>query len=89
LTAAAVAACGHVQYLKYDNCGTCKYGYTNTPAKIMQVTRMGDALRRWGAEGTGRPIFYSTEMVRRRLRPLWRPFWLRFTYVTSVIVKKC
>lgn len=28
----------------------------------MQVTRMGAALRRWGAEGTGRPIFYSTEM---------------------------
>ena len=23
---------------------------------------MGDALRRWGAEGSGRSIFYSTEM---------------------------
>jgi hypothetical protein len=22
------------------------------------------------------------------LRPLWRPFWLRLTYVTSVLVKK-
>ena len=31
-------------------------------AYTMQVTRMGDALRRWGAEGSGRPIFYSTEM---------------------------
>ena len=51
-----------VDYLKYDNCGNCKYGYSNTPAKIMQVTRMGDALRRWGAEGSGRPIFFSTEM---------------------------
>lgn len=51
-----------IDYLKYDNCGPCKYGYTNTPAKIMQVTRMGDALRRWGAEGSGRSIFYSTEM---------------------------
>lgn len=51
-----------VDYVKYDNCGSCKYGYTNTAAKVMQVTRMGDALRRWGAEGTGRPIFYSTEM---------------------------
>eukprot|EP01047_Picozoa_sp_COSAG01_P009466 COSAG01_NODE_389_length_17708_cov_111.404452_6_plen_162_part_00 len=27
--------------------------------------------------------------VRRRLRPFWRPFWLRFTYVTSVLVKQC
>jgi hypothetical protein len=26
--------------------------------------------------------------VRRPLRPLWRPFRLRFTYVTSVLVKK-
>ena len=26
--------------------------------------------------------------VRRPLRPFWRPFWLRFTYVTSVLVKK-
>eukprot|EP01049_Picozoa_sp_SAG25_P018773 SAG25_NODE_5570_length_643_cov_1.262868_1_plen_105_part_00 len=27
--------------------------------------------------------------VRRRpLRPFWRPLWLRFTYVTSVLVKK-
>lgn len=51
-----------VDYLKYDNCGACKYGYSNTPAKIMQVTRMGDALHRWGAQGSGRPIFYSTEM---------------------------
>jgi len=52
-----------VDYLKYDNCGSCKYGYSNTPAKIMQVTRMGAALRRWGAEGIqARPIFYSTEM---------------------------
>lgn len=48
--------------MKYDNCGSCKYGYSNTAAKVMQVTRMGDALRRWGAEGSGRPIFYSTEM---------------------------
>ena len=24
----------------------------------------------------------------RPLRPLWRPFWLRFTYGTSVLVKK-
>ena len=47
---------------RYDNCGPCKYGYSNTAAKIMQVTRMGDALRRWGAEGSGRAIFYSTEM---------------------------
>jgi hypothetical protein len=26
--------------------------------------------------------------VRRPLRRLWRPLWLRFTYVTSVLVKK-
>jgi hypothetical protein len=26
--------------------------------------------------------------VRRPLRPFRRPFWLRFTYVTSVLVKK-
>ena len=26
-----------IDYLKYDNCGSCKYGYGNTPAKIMQV----------------------------------------------------
>jgi|EP01047_Picozoa_sp_COSAG01_P035965 hypothetical protein len=26
--------------------------------------------------------------VRRPLRPFGRPFWLRFTYVTSVLVKK-
>jgi hypothetical protein len=50
-----------VDYLKNDNCGNCKYGYSNTPAK--QVTRMGDALRRWGAEGSGRPIF-ATRHVR-------------------------
>ena len=54
---------------RYDNCGSCKYGYSNTPAKIMQVTRMGDALHRWGAEGTGRPIFYSTEMGGEQVRP--------------------
>ncbi len=45
-----------VDYLKYDNCQACKYGYEST-AYIMQVTRMGDALK-----ATGRPIFYSTEM---------------------------
>eukprot|EP01047_Picozoa_sp_COSAG01_P029523 COSAG01_NODE_2027_length_8600_cov_3.986356_7_plen_90_part_00 len=28
-------------------------------------------------------------VVRRPLRLLWRPFWLRFTDVTSVLVKKC
>jgi hypothetical protein len=27
-------------------------------------------------------------MVRRPLRPLWRPFWLRCTDVTSVLVEK-
>jgi hypothetical protein len=27
-------------------------------------------------------------VVRRPLRPLWRPFWLRFTYGTSVLVEK-
>jgi hypothetical protein len=27
-------------------------------------------------------------LVRRPLRPLWRPFGLRFTYVTSILVKK-
>jgi hypothetical protein len=27
-------------------------------------------------------------LVRRPLRPFWRPFWLRFTYVTPVLVKK-
>eukprot|EP01049_Picozoa_sp_SAG25_P003326 SAG25_NODE_191_length_12265_cov_16.310538_3_plen_53_part_00 len=27
-------------------------------------------------------------VVRRPLRRLWRPFWLRFTYVTSVLVKR-
>jgi hypothetical protein len=26
--------------------------------------------------------------VRRPLRPFGRPFWLRFTYVTSVLIKK-
>jgi hypothetical protein len=26
--------------------------------------------------------------VRRPLRPFWRPFSLRFTHVTSVIIKK-
>jgi hypothetical protein len=26
--------------------------------------------------------------VRRPLRPCWRTFWLRFTYVASVLVKK-
>jgi hypothetical protein len=26
--------------------------------------------------------------VRRPLRPFWRPLWLRFTYVTSVLVTK-
>jgi hypothetical protein len=26
--------------------------------------------------------------VRRPLRPCWRPFWLRLTYVTSVLVDK-
>ena len=61
-TDAQTFASWDVDYLKYDNCGSCKYGYSNTPAKVMQVTRMGDALRRWGAEGSGRPIFYSTEM---------------------------
>lgn len=61
-TDAQTYASWDVDYLKYDNCGSCKYGYSNTPAKVMQVTRMGDALRRWGAEGSGRPIFYSTEM---------------------------
>ena len=50
-----------VDYLKNDNCGNCKYGYSNTPAK--QVTRMGDALRRWGAEGSGRPIFFSSMRI--------------------------
>jgi len=45
-----------VDYLKYDNCMECKYGYEST-AFIMQVTRMGDAIR-----ATGRKIFYSTEM---------------------------
>jgi len=45
-----------VDYLKYDNCQACKYGYGST-AYIMQVTRMGDALK-----ATGKPIFYSTEM---------------------------
>jgi hypothetical protein len=29
-----------------------------------------------------------SEQVRRPLRPFWRPFRLRFTYVTSVLVKK-
>jgi hypothetical protein len=29
-----------------------------------------------------------TMMVRRPLRPFWRPFSLRFTYVTSVLIKK-
>ena len=28
------------------------------------------------------------DAVRRPLRPFWRAFWLRFTYVTSVLVKK-
>ena len=26
--------------------------------------------------------------VRRPLRPYWRPFWLRFTYVMSVLVEE-
>jgi alpha-galactosidase len=46
----------NVDYLKYDNCRGCKYGYGST-AFIMQVTRMGDAIK-----ATGRPMFYSTEM---------------------------
>ena len=32
--------------------------------------------------------FLALEEVRRPLRHFWRPFWLRFTYVTSVLVKK-
>jgi hypothetical protein len=28
------------------------------------------------------------DAVRRPSHPFWRPFWLRFTYVTSVLVKK-
>jgi alpha-galactosidase len=47
-----------VDYLKYDNCMECKYGYTSE-AYIMQVTRMGDAIR-----AAGRPIFYSTVRAR-------------------------
>jgi hypothetical protein len=31
----------------------------------------------------------AADEVRRPLRPFWRPFSLRFTYVTSVLVKKC
>jgi hypothetical protein len=34
------------------------------------------------------PTDAPPEVVRRPLRPFWRPFWLRFTYVTSVLVKK-
>jgi hypothetical protein len=30
----------------------------------------------------------SGAQVRRPLRPFWRPLWLRFTYVASVLVKK-
>eukprot|EP01047_Picozoa_sp_COSAG01_P099984 COSAG01_NODE_29906_length_627_cov_1.026515_1_plen_80_part_00 len=55
-----------------------------------------------GDEGKGYRRFICVEAVRwgnpvqlvpgegwcawRPLRPLWRPFWLRFTYVTSVLV---
>lgn len=52
-----------VDYLKYDNCMECKYGYTSE-AYIMQVTRMGDAIR-----AAGRPIFYSTEMGGAKFGP--------------------
>jgi hypothetical protein len=34
------------------------------------------------------PGCLSARTVRRPLRPFWRPFSLRFTYVTSVLVKK-
>jgi hypothetical protein len=30
----------------------------------------------------------TSRLVRRPLRPFWRPLWLGFTYVTSVLVKK-
>jgi lysine/ornithine N-monooxygenase len=38
---------------------------------------------------TGTDYFIDMmELVRRPLRPFWQPLWLRFTYVTSVLVKK-
>lgn len=43
----------------WTTCGECKYGYGST-AYIMQVTRMGDAIK-----ATGRSIFYSTDLLDR------------------------
>jgi hypothetical protein len=33
-------------------------------------------------------VLAHPDQVRRPLRPFRRPFWLRFTYATSVLVKK-
>jgi hypothetical protein len=41
-----------------------------------------------GAATTPTNMFAPLTFVRRPLRPLWRPFWLRFTCVASVLVKK-
>jgi beta-glucosidase-like glycosyl hydrolase len=41
----------------------------------------------WGCDRPGQQVLHDRP-VRRPLRPFRRPFWLRFTYVTSVLVKK-
>jgi hypothetical protein len=53
---------------------------------LLEYATLGGDPRGAGATTQGSA---STRLaVRRPLRPFWRPCWLRFTYVASVLVKK-
>jgi hypothetical protein len=56
---------------------------------LLDVTgRIGTRQRDAGAVAPTPCTDSRAAQVRRPLGPCWRPFWLRFTYVTSVLVTK-
>jgi hypothetical protein len=77
----AIVAAGGTHSLAVGACGLMVSCGNNDSGQLGCGLRGGPS----GAQGSASP---PPSTVRRPLCPLWRPFWLRFTYVTSVLVKK-